>query len=136
MDTALLKNTKEAEILKEIRECEKKADEVIEKAKRKKENILDNAQRSSAKLLSDKKEEIRQLQEEKLAHFREDANSLRKEKLEEGKKLVNQAKAKAEKNTSKAVEFVIKMSEIFIMNGSKKISGHAKKPEALDNLGK
>ena len=48
-------NTKEAEILSNIRDSEKKADEIIEQAKKEKEKILQESARNSLKLLDLKK---------------------------------------------------------------------------------
>ncbi len=58
-------NTKEAEILNEIRNSEKKADEIVEKANKEKEAILQEAVKSSSGLLETKKEEIKKSQEKK-----------------------------------------------------------------------
>ena len=107
----MLENSKETEILKEIRDSEKRSEDILEKASREKANIVDDANKTSAKMLNDKKEEIMQIQEKKVADFREKAGSARKEKLEEGKKSSKQLKAKSEKNIGKAVDFVVKKFE-------------------------
>ncbi|MDP3765765.1 MAG: V-type ATPase subunit subunit G family protein [Nanoarchaeota archaeon] len=101
----------EAEILSEIRDSEKRADEIIERAKREKEAIVQDAIRNSSKLLFQKEDEIKKVQEKKLMDFREKAKLIKEEKLAEGKTTVKQIKAKAEKNITKAVEFVIKKFE-------------------------
>ncbi len=101
----------EAEILGEIRDAEKKADEIIGKAKREKEAILREAAVNSSKLLASKEEEIKKLQEKKIMDFRDKARLIREEKIAEGKPTARQIKAKAEKNIAKAVEFVIKKFE-------------------------
>lgn len=101
----------EAEILTEIRDSERMADEILERAKREKESIVQDAVRNSAKLLSVKEEEIRKVQEKKIIDFREKAKLIREEKLAEGKAAVKQLKAKAEKNIQKAAELVIKKFE-------------------------
>ncbi|MFH0868568.1 MAG: hypothetical protein V1831_04615 [Candidatus Woesearchaeota archaeon] len=111
MIMATLNITKETEILTEIKESEKKAEEIIESAKREQEQILNDAKRNSSKLLVAKKQEIRELQEKKILDFRSNASSVRGERVNEGKKAANQAKANAEKNVSKAVEFVMKKFE-------------------------
>lgn len=101
----------EAEILTEIRDAEKKADEIIESARMEKESIINEAVKNSSKLLAAKEEEIRKLQEKKIMEFREKTKLIKEEKLSEGKSLVKQIKAKAEKNIPKSVEFVMKMFE-------------------------
>lgn len=101
----------EADILSEIRDSEKKADEIIEMAKREKEAILHQARVNSSKFLASKEEEIKKLQEKKLMEFREKAKLIREEKLAEGKSIAKQLKAKSEKNIPKAVELVIKKFE-------------------------
>lgn len=103
----------EAEILSEIRDSEKKADEIIEKAKTEKEAILHEAAASSSKLLAAKQDEIRKLQEKKLIEFRDKFKSVKEEKLAEGKDIAKQLRAKAEKNIPKAVDFaMIKFEEM------------------------
>lgn len=103
----------EAEILSEIRDAEKRADELIEKAKREKEAILQEALRNSSKLLSAKEDELRKAHEKKVMDFREKVKLLKEDKLIEGKNTAKQLKAKAEKNIPKAVEFVmIKFEEM------------------------
>lgn len=101
----------EAEILTEIKESEKRADEIIERAKKEKELIIQDALRNSSKLLAEKQEEIRKAQEKKLMEARDKARLLKEEKLAEGKLVAKQTKAKSEKNVPKAVDFVLKKFE-------------------------
>lgn len=103
--------SKETEILSEIKESEKQSEEIIEKAKREQERILSDARKNSSKLLAAKKQEIIEAQEKKIMDFRNKAGSLRGEKVKEGKKTANQAKVKAEKNISKAIDFVMEKFE-------------------------
>lgn len=102
---------KEAEILKEIRTSEKESEDILRKAETEKQKIIEKAKKDSLKAISDKKGEIIREQEEKLAALREKAASLRNEKLQESSKSAKQLKAKAEKNISKAVDFVIEKFE-------------------------
>ena len=104
----------EAEILSEILDSEKKADDILERAKREKEKILQEAMRNSSKLLADKEEEIRKFQEKKIMDFRDKAKLIREGKLAEGKVISKQIKTKAEKNIAKAIEFVLKKFEEMI----------------------
>ena len=104
----------EAEILSEIRDSEKKADEIIERAKREKETILHEAAVNSSRLLAAKQDEIRKLQEKKLTEFRDKSKSLKEEKLAEGRSIAKQLMAKAEKNIPKAFDFVMKKFEEMI----------------------
>ena len=101
----------EAEILSEIRESEKRADEIIERAKKEKETIIQEAIRNSTKLFAAKEEEIRKAQEKKIMDFREKAKLIKEEKIADGKATVKQARAKAEKNIAKAAELVMKKFE-------------------------
>ncbi|MBI2658228.1 hypothetical protein HYX08_06065 [Candidatus Woesearchaeota archaeon] len=103
--------SREAEILTEIRESEKRAVEIIEKAGRESESIMQEAARNSSKLLPEKEAEIRKSQEKKIMDFREKARLIREEKLAEGRLGVKQLKAKAEKNIPKSVEFIMKKFE-------------------------
>mgnify|MGYP001616720510 CR=1 FL=1 len=104
----------EAEILTEIKESEKRAEESIERAKRDKESIIHEANSNSSRTLLAKQEEIKKLQEKKIADFREKAKLIREEKLAEGKAQVKQLRAKSEKNIAKAADFVLKMFEEMI----------------------
>lgn len=104
----------EAEILLEIRDSEKKADELIERAQKEKEAILHEAARNSSKLLAEKEHEIRKSQEKKIMDFRDKARLMKEEKSAEGRALSKQLKAKAEKNASKAAELVIRKFEEMI----------------------
>ena len=104
----------EAEILSEIKDSEKKAEEIIERANRQKESILHESAINSSKLLAAKEEEIRKAREKKVMDFRDKIKLLKEEKLVEGKNTAKQLKAKAEKNIQKAVEFVMKKFEELI----------------------
>ena len=101
----------EAEILTEIKEEEKKAEELLEKAKREKDTILQDAAKNSSKLLSVKSEEMSKQQEKKLEELRDQFLRLKQEKLTEGRNSAKQLKAKTEKNIPKAVEHVLKAFE-------------------------
>ena len=104
----------EAEILSEIRDSEKKADEIIERAKRQSESILQEAIKNSSKLLPVNEDEVRKAQEKKIMDFREKAKIIKEEKLMEGKSIVKQLKSKEEKNVAKAVELVLEKFEEMI----------------------
>jgi len=104
----------EAEILSEIRDSEKRADEIIERAERESASILHDAAVNSSKLLAAKEDEAKKAQEKKIADFREKAKITKEEKLIEGKALVKQLKSKAEKNIAKAVELVLEKFEAMI----------------------
>ena len=90
-------DSREVEILLEIKEAEKKAEDIAEKGRREKEMILREAPMSSAKLLAEKQEEFRKMQEKKTMDFREKAKLIREEKISEGSAAAKQQKAKAEK---------------------------------------
>ena len=104
----------EASILAEIKDSEKKADEILEKAKAQKESILQEARVNSLKLLAAKEDEIRKAHEKKLMDFRERSKLLYEEKILEGRSSAKQLKAKSEKNIAKAVDFVVKKFEEMI----------------------
>ena len=102
---------KEAEILSDIRNSEKKAEEIIEKAGIDSQDIVNEAQRNSLQQLKAKKDELANLQDRKVVDSRAEAEALKKEKLEEGMKIVEQMKKKAEKNIGKAVDAVMNKFE-------------------------
>ena len=98
----------------EIKESEKKADEIVERAKREKERILHEGKVNSSKLLSTKEEETSKSQEKKLMDFREKSRLIYEEKIGEGRAMAKQIKAKSEKNIAKAVDFIITKFEEMI----------------------
>ena len=104
----------EAQILTEIRDAEKRADEAIERAKRQKVVIIQEAIRNSTRLFVAKEDELKKSQEKKIMDFREKAKLIKEEKLTEGKTLTKQLKTKAEKNIAKAVDAVLKKFEEMI----------------------
>jgi len=104
----------EAAILAEIKEAEKKADEIVERAKLQKDSITQDAKANSSKLILAREDELRKTKEKKIMEFRDKARLLSEEKLAEGKLLAKQIKAKSEKNIPKAVEFVLKKFEEMI----------------------
>ena len=104
----------EAEILGEIKDTERKADETIERAKRERESIVQEAAKNSSKMLAAKEDELRKLQEKKIMDFREKTKLMKEEKIAEGKIQAKQLKAKAEKNAAKAVELVLNKFEEMI----------------------
>ena len=108
------KDSRESEILQEIREAEKKADEILERAKLERESILRDAHVNSSKLLLQKEEELRKLEEKKLMDFRGKAKLIREEKISDGNAISRQLKSKAEKNILKSVDFVMKKFEEMI----------------------
>lgn len=110
METAI-NESREAEMLSEIRDAEKKSDEIIERAGREKESILHQASFNSSKMLIAKEDELRKLREKKLMEFQDKARLIKDEKIAEGKAAAKQLKAKAEKNIPKAVEFTLKKFE-------------------------
>ena len=101
----------ETEILMEIKEAEKKADDITEKARIEKDSIIQESIRNSSRLLAEKEEEIRKLQEKKLRDFRDKSKLIKEEKLAEGNAAVKQLKSKSEKNIAKAADFVMKLFE-------------------------
>ncbi len=104
----------EAEILSEIRDSERKAEELIERAKRESEAIVQDSIRNSSKLLAAKEDELRKMQEKKIMDFREKTKLIKEEKLAEGMAMAKQLKAKAEKNIAKAVELALNKFEEMI----------------------
>mgnify|MGYP001558124001 CR=1 FL=1 len=105
------KDMGEIEILSDIKESEKKAEEIIENAKMEKGAILNEAAKNSSNLLAAKEDEIKKIQEKRIMNFRDKLKLLKEEKTSEGKNAAKQIKVKAEKNIPKTVEFIIKKFE-------------------------
>ncbi len=102
---------REIAVLSEIKESEKKAEEILEKAKSEQDSITHQARIDASNLLSQRTEEIKKLQEKKVMEFRDKVKLLNEEKLAESKTLAKQLKSKADKNSGKAVELVMKKFE-------------------------
>ena len=101
------KDSKTAEILMQIREAERKADEILEKAKTESEKIISGASTNSSKMLHSIEEQTRKENDKKISDFAGNAGIIKDEKIAEGKAIVKQVKLKAQKNTAKAVDFVL-----------------------------
>lgn len=101
----------EIAILAEIKESEKKADEILERAKNEKDRIVHEARSNASKFLALKDEEIKKSREKKISEYRDRAKLLEEERLAEGRLSAKQIKSKSEKNTQKAVDFVLKKFE-------------------------
>jgi len=100
-------NSMEAQILEDIRNSEKRAQEILEKANAEKERILHEASSAASGLISSMGEEVRKDQEKKIAEFRDAARHIREDKIAEGKKNIKQLKSKSEKNVGKAAEYIL-----------------------------
>ena len=107
-------SSREIAVLAEIRESEKKSDEILEKAGSERESIIHQARLDASKLISGKTEELKKAQEKKIMEFRDKVKLLNEEKISEGKMMARQLKAKADKNSAKAVELVLKKFEEMI----------------------
>lgn len=105
----------DTEVLLEIRDAEKKADEIIKRAQSEKESMIKEASAISSKLIASKESEIMKQQEKKLAEFREKSRIIKDEKISESRTAVKQLKAKADKNAAKATDFVMKKFEEMIL---------------------
>ena len=105
------KETKEAEILSEIRDAEKKSGEAIEKARIESESILREASKNSSSLLGRIQEDIIKSKEKRIADFREKLRLIREEKLNEASESIMDIKSKAEKNIPKAIEHILEKFE-------------------------
>ena len=106
----------ESEILSEIKEAEKIADEIMERAERESESLIVQANVSSANLIAEKEHELKKLQEKKIMSARDRAKILKDEKLAEGRDVVKDIRTKVEKNIQKAADFIIKKFEEMLQN--------------------
>ncbi len=101
----------DTEVLMEIRDAEKKADDIIERAKGEKDSIIQEASLNSSKLLESKEDEIIKQQEKKLSEFRDKSKLIKEEKISESRNTIKQLKSNADKNAAKAVDFAMKKFE-------------------------
>ncbi|MEK6949845.1 MAG: hypothetical protein AABX34_06490 [Nanoarchaeota archaeon] len=102
-----MQENKESEILISIRESENASEEMLKKALAGKDAIIKSAQKEANDILSSNAEEIKKAQERKISELGVKSDSIRKERIEEGRKEIRQLEAKAEKNLNKAVEFIM-----------------------------
>ena len=75
----------ETDILREIMDSEKKAEEILENAKKEKESVIQRAIINSSKLLAEKEDEMRKAHEKKIMDFRDKSKMILEEKLADGK---------------------------------------------------
>lgn len=106
----------EAEILVEIKEAEKKTEEMLHSAEQKKHSIINEAAANVSKLVEKEEERLRMTHDEKIVAFRDIAKHLKEEKLAEGKIAVKQLKAKSSKNIKDAVDFVMNKLDAMVQN--------------------
>lgn len=102
-----MQENKEAEILTGIRESENASEEILKKALAEKDAIIKSAQKEANEILITNAEEIKKSQERKISELGIKSDSIKKEKVEEGKKQIKQLEAKAEKNLDKAAGFIM-----------------------------
>ncbi len=107
-------SSREIAVLTEIKESEEKADAILEKAKSERDLIIQQAKLDASKLIAEKAADIKKAQEKKLMDFKDRVKLLSEEKIIEGKTLAKQLKSKADKNSSKAIELVLKKFEEMI----------------------
>lgn len=98
-------------IFLQIRESEKKADELIENAKKEHEKRINEAKKNALSMMIKKTEEIQKEKEKELNEIKERLASETKNALETGKRKLEDGKRKYSKNIDKAVEFIIKKFE-------------------------
>jgi vacuolar-type H+-ATPase subunit H len=109
-------NKVEANILKEVMACEKKAEIIITGAEKQKESILHEARINASRLLLQKEEDIRKSKEKRIADARSKSKKLHEEKLNEGALLADKIRSKASKNMKKSIGHVMKKFEDYIKN--------------------
>ncbi|MEK6942731.1 MAG: hypothetical protein AABX00_01565 [Nanoarchaeota archaeon] len=100
-----------AEILLEIRDSEKKADEIIADARKQKDEILQEANSNAAKMLESGHIDIAKQNEKKISDFKEKSSLLKEDKLSEGKARSKLLKSKSDKNIAKAADYITKKFE-------------------------
>ncbi|HLC50134.1 MAG TPA: hypothetical protein VJI97_01780 [Candidatus Nanoarchaeia archaeon] len=103
-----------AGILLEIKESEKKADEILEDARKQKDQILHEANANAAKALESGQIDIAKQNDKKVSDFREKSSLLKEDKLSEGKARSKLLKSKSDKNVSKAADYIAKKFEEMI----------------------
>ncbi len=103
--------TKEAEILNEIRESEKKADEIMDRAIKEKESILQESIKRASAFLIEKQTEIDLLKDRKIAEFKENSKFILQKKIEDARIIVAKLKSDSEKEISNGTFLIIKKFE-------------------------
>ena len=105
------RDSKESQILLEIKSAEKKADDMMDKARQSCEAIVNQAAKNSSIKIGSMQEEIIKSKEKKILDFKEKLKLLREEKIAEGKAEARQIKSKAAKNIPKAVSLIMEKFE-------------------------
>ena len=109
-----MQENKESEILLSIRESENASEEMLKKALAEKDAIIKSAQKEANEILISNAAEIKKAHERKIREVGVKSDSIKKEKIEEGRKEIRQLEAKAEKKLDKAVEFIMAKIEEMI----------------------
>ena len=104
-------DTKETEILTEIRDAEKKAEDILEKAKAESQLFLQEASKNSSHLLSKGQEDAAKSMEKKISDFREKLRFLKEENIAKANEAIRDLKANAQKNIPQAVGLVMEKFE-------------------------
>jgi V/A-type H+/Na+-transporting ATPase subunit G/H len=101
----------EIEILKEIREAESEANEIIAKAQEESNKISQSARKEAQNVYNEKIQSALKDQSSALEAYKSESTDLRRKKLIESNKKVNDLQKTTKKNVDKAVEFVLKKFE-------------------------
>ena len=101
------KQQKISRILNDIKDAERKADAIIDKAVKEKEKILNEAHSKASTLLIGEEQKVQQQQDKKISDHKDKLKALKARKAEEGRKLASEAEYKANKNIGKATDYII-----------------------------
>ncbi|MEA2037655.1 MAG: hypothetical protein U9O94_09160 [Nanoarchaeota archaeon] len=98
-------------LFNEIKDAEKKAEEIIAKGELDKEKIIQEAKHKSIVHVEKGEEKIDKEKETKIESKREKAESARTEVLSKGKEDIQKLKQNSEKNIDEAVDIILKKFE-------------------------
>ena len=94
------------QILVDIREAEKKADSILERAREDKESVMHDAVIEASKKFAQSSEGVLNEQKKKIKEFKEKSGFIREEKINEGMLQAKQIKAKSTKKIEDAANFI------------------------------
>ncbi len=99
------------ELFREIKDAEKRAEELLLKTEKDKEKILQQAKHKSIILVEKGEEEIDKEKEQKIKDKTEKAELIRKEIISKGEQDIKKLRKNSEKNIETAVNFILQKFE-------------------------
>ena len=98
-------------IISEVKDAEKKADVLIERAKKEADELVQSAKHEASTVIRKEEDLFAKEQEKKLSELKDTLAASKVEEAQETAKEISEIKAKAKKNQAKAIAHIIKAFE-------------------------